>query len=252
MDEKKLAELLKEVVAETPPPTFTHADVTRESARQQQRRRNGLLAGSAFGVAVLAGATALSVALWTGGPRPSEVTSADGGSYDSNETTAPYELSDEGAAAPEQTERGGEAQGFPPEGSKQGDPSAGNGGPAGSASTPRGCEQVDRELAAALAGELPAAANVDAADAEVAVLPCPSEARGATFFLPDGGQLTVLLIPQATMEDLDLTAAGGAQASAPTSEGARVLVVSMPDEPGGSIPYESELSSFATTIADSV
>jgi hypothetical protein len=248
MDEKKLAELLKDVVAETPPPTFTHADVTRESARQQQRRRNGLLAGSAFGVAVLAGATALSVALWSGGPTPSAVTSAEGGTYDSNETAAPYELPDEDAAAAEPTERGGQ-ENFPPEGSKQGDPSDGNGGPAGSASTPRGCEQVDRELAAALAGELPAAANVDAAEAKTAILPCPTEGRGARFELPEGGQLTVLLLPQGSLEDVDMTAAGGAQASAPTSEGDQVLVVSEPEEPGGSIPYESDLSRFATTIA---
>ncbi len=66
MDEKRLAELLKDAVADTPPPTFDHGDVTAESERQRVRHRNGVLAGSAFGVALLAGAAALGVALWTG------------------------------------------------------------------------------------------------------------------------------------------------------------------------------------------
>jgi hypothetical protein len=248
MDEKRLAELLKDVVADTPPPTFTHADVTRESARQRDRRRNGLLAGSAFGVAVLAGATALGVALWTGGPTPSSVTSADSGESSGNGNAAPYELSEENTAAAPDAE-GGERQGFPPEESKQGDSSAGNGGPAGPASTSRGCEQVDRELAAALAGELPAAANIEASDAKLAVLPCPSGGRGAMFELSDG-QLTVLVFPSGSLDGIDMTAGGGAQVTVPTSKGEQLLLVSQPSVPGGEVPYESDLSSFATAIAE--
>ena len=115
MDEKRLAELLKDAVADTPPPTFTQSDVTRESERQRVRRRNGLLTGSAFGVAVLAGATALGVALWTGPGSPSNVTSAESVASGGNGNAAPYELPDEDNDAAAPTQRGGD-QYFPCEG----------------------------------------------------------------------------------------------------------------------------------------
>ncbi|HEX6356791.1 hypothetical protein [Actinophytocola sp.] len=248
MDEKKLAELLKEAVADTPPPTFTQSDITRESERQRVRRRNGLLTGSAFGVAVLAGATALGVALWTGPRSASDVTSAESVASSGNGNAAPYELPDEDSAADAPAERGGENS-FPSEGPKQGGPSTGNGGPAGPASTPSGCEQVDRELAAALAGELPAAANIEATDASPVVLSCPAGGRGATFDLPNG-QLSVLLSPPGSMEGLALAPPGGAEATARTSTGAQVFVVSTSSPESGSVPYESDLSRFATAIAE--
>src|SRR5262245_54904866 len=112
MDENKLTELLRDAVADTPPPTFTHADVTRESDRQRLRRRNGLMTGSAFGVAVLAGATALGVALWTGETSSSsQVTSAESDAAAGNGSAAPYELPNEDSKLAPQTERG-QDQGF--------------------------------------------------------------------------------------------------------------------------------------------
>jgi hypothetical protein len=246
MDEKKLTELLKDVVADTPPPTFTHADVTRESERQRVRRRNGLLTGSAFGVAVLAGATALGVALWTGEASPSQVTSAESDAAPGNGSAAPYELPDEDAKAAAPTERGQE-QGFPPETPKQGGSSEGNGGPAGPAGTPSGCEQADRGLAAALAGELPAAANIKADAALPVSFTCPEHSRGAMFALPDG-QISVLMLSAGTSMLFD-SSTGGANASAPTSTGLTVVVVSVPAGDGPA-PYASDLDRFARAIAE--
>jgi hypothetical protein len=244
MDENKLSDLLKDAVAETPPPTFTHADITRESARQTQRRRNGLLAGSAFGVAVLAGATALGVALWTGAGSPSQVTSAESDAAAGNGNAAPYELPDEGGAAAAPTER--DERGFPPEAPKQGGTSVGNGGPAGPAGTPSGCEQVDRELAAALAGELPAAANIKLTEAVPVPFACPPGSRGAAFNLPDG-QVSVFLLPDNEMMALD-SGSGTAQSSAPTSDGRQVVVMSVPTA-DSDVPYSADLSRFARDIA---
>lgn len=248
MDEKKLAELLKDAVADTPPPTFTHADVTRESDRQRARRRNGLLAGSAFGVAVLAGATALGVALWTG-QGPSEVTSAENAASSGNGNAAPYELPNEGGEATDPTERG-QAQDSPSESRKQGRTSTGDGGPAGSTGTPSGCEQADRELAAALAGELPAAAQVDSADAVAVTLYCDEDFRGAAFDLPDG-RISVLLLSgdERALTSADTAGTQSAQAIAPTEDGRLVVVVSEPSSQGGSAPYGTDLSRYATEIA---
>jgi hypothetical protein len=246
MDEKKLTELLKDAVAETPPPTFTHADVTRESDRQRTRRRNGLLTGSAFGVAVLAGATALGVALWTGESSPSQVTSAESDAAAGNGNAAPYELPDEDAKAAAPTERG-QDQGFPPETPKQGGSSEGNGGPAGPTGTPSGCEQVDRELAAALAGELPAAANIKVDDALPVSFTCPAGSRGAAFYLPEG-QISVVMLPGSEAMSFDSNA-GTTNASAPTSTGDQVIVISDPVTAGATAPYASDLYRFARAIA---
>jgi hypothetical protein len=246
MDEKKLAELLKDAVADSPPPTFTHADVTAESARQQVRHRNGVLAGSAFGVAVLAGIAALSVALWTGPGMVSGAGDAETIASPGNGNAAPYELPDEDNNAAAPTERGG-AENFPSESSKQGDGSDGNGGPAGPASTPSECEQVDRELAAALAGELPAAANVKVGDARPVELSCIVGIRAAAFDLPDG-RITVLLVPADTATSME-SSWPGVQASVTTDDGSLLVVASEPTIAGGVAPLSADLGRIAAELA---
>ena len=245
MDEKRLAELLKDAVTDTPPPTFTHSDVTRASERQRVRHRNGVLAGSAFGVAALAGATALGVALWIGPGSTEATTSADSGAAAGNGNAAPYELPDEDNKAAAPTERGGTD--FPSEAPKQGGSPDGNGGPAGPTGTPSGCEQVDRELAAALAGELPVSANVKLSDALPVWLNCASTTQGAMFDVP-GGRISVYLVPVGELT-ADQSGTVGVQRDALTSDGRTVLVVSVPSESGGSVPYESDLAGFARDIA---
>jgi hypothetical protein len=245
MDEKKLAELLKDAVADTPPPTFTQDDVTKESARQV-RRRNGLLAGSAFGVAVLAGATVLSVALWSGAGSAGQPMSASDAGSAGNENAAPNELPNEDGGGAPSTERGS-AKELPPETPKQGGYPEGNGGPAGPTGTPSGCEQVDRGLAAALAGELPVTASLTEDDAVAPLVSCPADVRGAMFNLPDG-QLTVLFVP-ANVTMADKPASGGLQADAVTRDGASVLVLSVPVDERASPPYAADLTRYARDIA---
>lgn len=244
MDENKLADLLKDAVAETPPPTFTVADVARESDRQRARHRNGVLAGSAFGVALLAGATALGVALWTGPGAATDAMDAERAASGGNGNAAPYELPNEDNKAAAPTERGG-AEDFPPEMPKQGGYPDGSGGPAGPAGTPSGCEQVDRELAAALAGELPAAAKVKVDDAIPVSLSCPEGATGAAYDLP-GGRISVILMP----DDVALTTntTRGAQADAPTTDGRQVLLVSEPVSASGTAPFGSDIERIATEL----
>jgi hypothetical protein len=244
MDEKKLAELLKDAVADTPPPTFTHSDVTAESERQRVRHRNGVLAGSAFGVAALAGATAIGVALWIGPGMTQQATSADSAASGGNGNAAPYELPDEGNEAAAPTERGGD-QGFPSEAPKQGGASDGNGGTAGPASTPSGCEQVDRELAAALAGELPVTAKIKLSDARPVSSNCAPGSSGAEFSVP-GGSISVVMLASGQLAN---ASASAGQADAETSDGRQVLVVSVPSYEGGSVPYHSDLARFARNIA---
>ncbi|MFL6122433.1 hypothetical protein [Actinophytocola sp.] len=106
---------------------------------------------------------------------------------------------------------------------------------------------MDRELAAALAGELPAAAHVKAAQAVPVTLDCGAEDSGAAFNLAHG-TISVVLV-SASDTTLSPMSADGAQATATTSDGRQVLVVSEPTSQGDSPPYESDLNHFATEVA---
>ena len=132
----------------------------------------------------------------------------------------------------------------PSETPKQGGYPDGSGGPAGPAGTPSGCEQVDRELAAALAGELPAAANIKVNDAIPVSLTCPRGSRGAAFDLPSG-RISVVLFPSGVTMT---TQASGVQAQAPTTDGRRVLVLSEPVSPGGAAPFSTDVQQYATDL----
>lgn len=246
MDEKKLSELLKDVVADAPPPTFDHGDVTRESERQRVRHRNGVLAGSAFGVALLAGATALSVALWTGPDTATDAAVAGGAASPSNGNAAPYELPNEDDNASPGTERGERADSSPGT-PKQGGSSVEDGGPAGPAGTPSGCEQVDRELAAALAGELPAAANIKVVEAQAPSLTCPPGSAGARFDLPTG-RITFIMTQPGVMLPTWRLQSGSVLGRSSGDAGQSIAVVSEPYNPGDPAPYADEIQRVATDL----
>jgi hypothetical protein len=243
MDERKLSELLRDAVADAPPPSFDQHDVARESARQV-RRRNGLLTGSALALALLAGTTALGVALWTGARSAEQPTAADSDAASGNANAAPYELPNEEERGVPPTER---QQSSPPESRKQGRTSDGEAGPSGPGSTSSGCEQADRELAAALAGELPAAAKLRSSDAVPLPTGCPSGSTGAAFNLPDGLLSVLLLGPDATAPAVAADLA--AQATASTANGSTVVVTSAPAVPGQEPPYADELDRLAEAVA---
>lgn len=251
MDERKLAELLRDAVADTPPPSFDEHDVSRASERQRIRRRNAVVTGSAFGVVVLASATALSVALWTG-PNSAEQTNADSAAAGGNATASPYELPGEGDAGAPNAERENAPQSAPSESRKQGRPSSGDAGPAGPGSTSSGCE-ADRELAAALAGELPAAANVTKDDAESVELVCPQGSRGTMFRVVDNGQSgsvsAVVLRPDVTTPKWQNLPIGTQRATDTMADGSTVVVISEPGSDGGVAPFGNEVQQVANDIA---
>lgn len=247
MDEGKLAELLRDTVADVPPPTFDEHDVAAESERQRVRARNRVLTGSAFGVVLLASATALGVALWTGAHSAGGSGVADNAAAGSNGNSAPYELPQEGSAGVPGTERKAAPQDAPSEKRKQGRPPSGDAGPAGPGGTPSGCEQADRELAAALAGELPAAANVEASEAVPVALSCPSGSAGAAFPVPGGTISAVLLRPDVTPPSWALKA-GTVVGRAMAGDRGTVVLVSEPSANGGAAPYGKDVQRFAEEV----
>ena len=254
MDERKLAELLHDVVADTPPPSFDENDIARASERQRVRRRNQLLTGSAFGVVLLASATALGMALWTG-PNSAEQTNDSGAAAaGGNTSAAPYELPQEDGPNAPKAESEDVPHNSPSETRKQGRPSSGDAGPAGPGSTPSGCEQADRELAAALAGELPAAANITATDAQSVELVCPPGSEGAMFRVVDNGQAgsfsAVVVAADQASPDWSNLPKGSRQATATMADGRTVAVVSEPRMDGEIAPFGDEVQQVANEIAD--
>ncbi len=253
MDERKLGELLRDAVADTPPPSFDQHDVARESERRRVRRRNGILTGSAFGVVLLASATALGVALWTGPHSAEQTNDADTAAAAGNGSAAPDELPQEDSADAPKAEREAVPQDTPSETRKQGRPSSGDAGPAGPGSTPSGCEQADRELAAALAGELPAAANVEASDAVSVELRCPAGALGAMFYVVDSGQsgtFSAVVVPaNITPPEWTNLPRGTQRGEATADDGRTVVVLSEPRSDGEFAPFGTDVQQIANELA---
>jgi hypothetical protein len=253
MDERKLAELLRDVVADAPPPTFDQNDVSRASERQRVRRRNGILTGSAFGVVLLASATALGVALWTGPHSAEQASAGDADAAGGNTNAAPYELPQEDSPGAPKAERENVPQSAPSESRKQGRPSSGDAGSSDPGSTPSGCEKADRELAAALAGELPAAANATTSEAQSVELGCPQGSVGAMFRVVDNGQpgsFSAVVVPaNVTPPEWTNVPIGTQRAEANMADGRTVVVLSEPRLDGELAPFGDDVQQVANEIA---
>ncbi|HEY7597446.1 MAG TPA: hypothetical protein VH969_30155 [Actinophytocola sp.] len=253
MDERRLAEMLRDAVADTPPPSFDERDVARESERQRIRRRNGILTGSAFGVVILASATALGVALWTGPHSAEQTNDADTAAAGGNATAAPYELPQEDSADAPKAERENVPENAPSEKRKQGRPPSGDAGSSDPGSTPSGCEKADRELAAALAGELPAAANVTTGDAQSVELTCPNGSIGAMYRVVDSGQSgsfsAVVVQPDITPPEWRNVPIGTQRGEASMDDGRTVIVLSEPRMDGDFAPFGNDVQQVANGIA---
>lgn len=256
MDERKISRLFQDAVGDVPPPSFDVHDVTVESDRQRVRRRNGLVVGSTLAV-VLLGGTAFGVALWNGwGAQEAPAAGiASDDRENGNGRLAPNEVPNE------ETERSpGTASGVPridvPSGSsKQGGESGGDAGPQSSGGTPSGCEQADRKLAGALAGELPAAAPPTPSPAAIS---CPEGSRGASLTLteqtPDGevsGVVSIVLTrPGVRWTDpAEGEPPGTEVGSAGTDEGRLLVVVSEPTNGSAAAPYADRMQAIADELA---
>jgi hypothetical protein len=106
---------------------------------------------------------------------------------------------------------------------------------------------VDRELAAALAGELPAAANIKVADALPVSLSCPPGSAGARYDLPDG-RITIIMTQPGVMLPTWRLQDGSVDAQSTASRGQGVAVVSEPFSPGGQAPFAADVEQIASDL----
>ncbi|GAA4538851.1 hypothetical protein [Amycolatopsis samaneae] len=235
MDERDLETLFSAAPGEPPPSTFTESDVVAESKRQSARHRSRLAVSTSAVVLVLAGAGIFGIVgnVDFGGPK-----SASSG-IRANSAPVPGQPS----AGPARPSGSGEAPNFSSASPQQGGDGDGKTGPRVEGTS--GCEQVDRELATALAGELPVPVAADGASPGGA---CTTGARAAGFPLPDG-MISVAVLPAGAPLDEPRQPAGAAILRLPARGGGTLVLVSVAGTAGHPVPFAGELGRIAGDLA---
>ncbi|MBE1499981.1 hypothetical protein H4696_007081 [Amycolatopsis lexingtonensis] len=235
MDEQELRSLFSAAPPEAPAPTFSQDDVVRESRRQTVRRRNRITAGVSAAALVVVGFGAYGV-LSAGTPK--EMTAANGNAVSAQ--------SDAGSAQPGdgsmRPQVGGESPNFPAQPPQQGGDGGGKTGQLAEGAS--GCEQVDGELATALAGELPVPVAVSQASPGGA---CSTAARSAGFQVP-GGEVAAAVYPKGIPVVFKSQPAGTVTARVTTASGGSLVLISVPSS-GAAAPYAGQVDQFARALA---
>ncbi|MBW4715668.1 hypothetical protein [Saccharothrix obliqua] len=248
MDERKLAELFRTAADDVPPASFDVGDVVAESGRAAARRRTRAALGSALAAVLVFGGffAYANVGTRQNGGVATSAGSAEG--FPSpNLTPTPYAVPEPRDGEPVEPDVSG---GLPPKSipedpSTQGDGTSGTTGRPPTAGGASGCQEVDRELAVALADELPAAEGLQPSSAAAN---CPPGARGAGYLVRDGdvhGVLSVVLVPPGVSA---LASTASAEAHAVASRGT-VFVLSEPAQGAAVGPFEARLPELAGKIA---
>ncbi|MEU0789440.1 hypothetical protein ABZ342_05190 [Amycolatopsis sp. NPDC005961] len=235
MDEQELRSLFSAAPPDAPEPTFSQDDVVRESRRQTVRRRNRITAGMSAAALVIVGFGAYGV---LSGGTPETLTSADNGAMASQSGPG----SGQPGLSPARPEIGGESPNFSSEPPRQGGDQGGKTGQLAEGAS--GCEQVDGELAIALAGELPGhVAGTPAVPGGA----CSTASRSAGFPVP-GGEVSAAVYPKGISVVFKSQPAGAVTVQVATASGGSLVLVSVPSS-GVTAPYAGQVRAFALALA---
>ncbi|WP_328447217.1 MULTISPECIES: hypothetical protein [unclassified Amycolatopsis] len=231
MDEQELRSLFSAAPGDGPSAGFTQEDVVRESRRQTVRRRNRITAGVSAAALVVVGFGAYG--LLSGGT-PGSLTAA--------KDNAVSAQSGQPGVGPARPQAGGESPNFtstPPQQGGSGDGKTGQ-----LAEGASGCEEVDGELAIALAGELPGHFAASQASPGSA---CTTASRSAGFPVP-GGEVAAAVYPKGIPAAFKSQPAGTVTARVATASGGTLVLVSVPDA-ANAAPYAGDVDRFASELA---
>jgi hypothetical protein len=235
MDEQELRSLFAAAPGDPPSPTFGQDDVVRESRRQTLRRRNRITAGVSAAALVVVGFGAYGV---LSGGTPKSMTAAS----DSGVSAQSGPVSGQPGEGPMRPQVDGESPNFSSQPPQQG--GAGDGKTGQLAEGASGCEQVDGELANALAGEFPVPVAGTQASPGGA---CTTSSRSAGFRVP-GGEVSAALYPRGIPVAFKSQPAGAVAAQVGTASGGVLVLVSVPSA-GATAPYAGRLDQFAHDLA---
>ncbi|MGH3518248.1 MAG: hypothetical protein ACRDQ7_12685 [Haloechinothrix sp.] len=247
MDERELETLFRDAAGDAPLPTFSAGDIAARSARETARRRMRVATTGAFAVLVLAGAGLVGV-LGPGLDSVDEsgqgVTSAESGDHPSGESGDAGQPEAQQGRQDSSDQRGPGSYSAPMQGGEEdskADPQVATG--------TSGCHQVDRELAIALADELPSTASTAAAP-QRGDGPCAEGGGRAAFRVREGaavGLLSVAFLPYGA-EFRFTPPDDAAYVQARTASGGTLFALSNPDA-GSSAPLTDDLRRIADTLA---
>ena len=243
MDERRLERLLRDAVGDPPEPSFTVDDVTAASRRVTARRR-ALVAGVAAAVVLAGSAVGVVASVTAGEPPMSTALAPEEASGWISEKTSPEGQPDGDPERDHSAPGGPGAQTFSEGPPKQGGGTSGEDGPWAEGTS--GCDMVDRELATALAGELPIRPIGDAKPSPH----CVSVARSAAFPV-EGGTVSVLVLPRGVAVQPAIWPEGSVVGNAHTAGEETVLVISVPAGDGGTAPLADTVDDVATALARS-
>ncbi|KAA9161083.1 hypothetical protein FPZ12_015070 [Amycolatopsis acidicola] len=214
MDEKELAELFRSAPGEPPAPRFSLDSVKSGSARAKARRNQFALLVTTCLVLLLGTAGVVGLTYFRGGESSS--------AQPANAPERPPGI----LSAPS---------------ASQG--TAGTGEDGHSADSTSGCDKVDRELATALAGELPATGRTGPFPGQV----CVTGARSAEFHVQQGF-VTAALIPRGTAVPAASEPGSAVAQQRAAISGGTIVVISVPG-PGGTAPLADQLTRIAADLA---
>ncbi|MGA6163194.1 hypothetical protein [Amycolatopsis magusensis] len=238
MDDRQLETLFRDAPGEPPEPTFDLGRVTRASHRAKVRRRNTVSAVCGAVLVVLVGAGVITGARESG-DELSAAAPASTEEVNGNTQLGPMGQPGDGpgrppVAAPES---------FPSDSPMQGGETTGETGPRAEGTF--GCDQADRELATALAGELPVPApDGTAMPGRV----CSTDFRSASFPV-GGGVVSASVVPAGVSLTLATQPEGTLRAEAQSPTGATVLVLSIPAPGSTDAPFAKDMQGVADALA---
>ncbi|MEV6873809.1 hypothetical protein [Amycolatopsis sp. NPDC051128] len=236
MDEQELRSLFAAAPGDPPSPTFGQDDVVRESHRQTRRRRHRITAGVSAAALVVVGFGAYGA---LSGDIPKSLTAASDSGVPVHSGPGSGQPGD-GSMRPEV---GGESPNFSSQPPQQGGDGGGKTGHQ-LAEGASGCEQVDGELARALARELPGPVAVSQASPGGA---CSTTSRSAGFAVP-GGEVSAAVYPKGIPVTFKSQPAGAVTAQVGTASGGVLVLVSVPSA-GAGAPYAGQVDQFAHDLA---
>ncbi|EHR63806.1 hypothetical protein [Saccharomonospora cyanea] len=233
LDERRLQQLLRDAAGEAPEPSFTMDDVTTASRRATARRRSLV----AIAAAVVMGAGTVTGVVLTG----SEQQDGRSTALAPNERPLSGEVAEknpEGGQPGDGGERGFGVESFPDVSPKQG------GGTDGEDGTP-GCQVIDRELATALAGELP----VDPIGEAIPYDSCFVEGNRAAAYRVPGGTVAVVF-DQGPDGSFGVPHEFGNAAASVRVDGGLIAVIGIADTADhADVPLRDELPELAERVA---
>lgn len=250
MDDDRLAQLLHDAVQDSPPATFDADDVLNESRRLTARRRSLLRNGTMGAVVVVAVGLLTGLGVVSFGSFGHTVSDSAGSAAPANATQNNQGPPDNEFHPNSRVHGGPEAQSnFPASSPMQGGDGTGNAGPT-TGSTPGGCGSTDGELAVALANELPSVGDPKPTTVPSADCPAGTTSAAAVTVTDNGSPgVIVALVRPATAAQVQTGGGIGNASSDPTPHHNVVTVLSQPRTSGGTIPFNTQLSTIAQHLA---